>query len=142
MVIGEARKKDTDAAAYAEAVALQIERLINASVPTQSIKLVGASKGAFIAASVSHRLDHADLSYVLLASCHPSTVDYWRENEMALHGNVSGDLRRRGHRLGWQLRRSVRVVRQPLGATTKSCWKSARGTGLRTSRSRSGSVLR
>jgi hypothetical protein len=50
--------------------------------------VVGASKGAYIAATVSHLLDDPEVNYVLLGTCPSSMVADWERRQMSLHGNV------------------------------------------------------
>jgi hypothetical protein len=88
VVISELRPGGTDANAYAQEVLSQIRLLLHAGVPPGSITVVGASKGAYIAATVSHLLDDPELNYVLLGTCHPSMVADWQSRQMSLHGNV------------------------------------------------------
>jgi hypothetical protein len=87
-VISEQRSKDTDSAKYAERVAEQIKALRNAGVPSQSITVVGASKGAGIAAIVSSLLRDSKMNFVLLGFCAPDTVRELVQNRMTLYGNV------------------------------------------------------
>jgi hypothetical protein len=88
VVISEQRPKDTDGAAYAERVRGQVSDLRGAKVPAGNITVVGASKGASIAAEVSYRLEDTGVNYVLLGSCPPSMIDDWKRGGMWLHGNV------------------------------------------------------
>jgi hypothetical protein len=88
VVISEQRPKDTDGVAYAERVRGQVARLLEAGVPAGDVTVLGASKGAAIAAEVSYRLADAGVNYVLLGSCPPSMIDDWKSNGMWLHGNV------------------------------------------------------
>jgi hypothetical protein len=84
VVIGEVRRRDTEAPAYAARVAGQIERLLAAGVPARRITVVGASMGGFIALLVSSRLAVPDLGYVILGGCGDGTID--------LGGVLHGDL--------------------------------------------------
>jgi hypothetical protein len=88
VVISEQRPKDTDGVAYAERVRGQVALLLAARVPSGNITVVGASKGASIAANVSYLLEDPEVNYVLLGSCPPSMIDEWKSNGMWLHGNV------------------------------------------------------
>ena len=87
-VISEQRPKDTDADAYARKVVGQIDALLKASVPAGNISVVGASKGAFIAATVSFLLPDPAINYVLIGTCHPDTVEAWKSSGSQFHGNV------------------------------------------------------
>lgn len=88
VVISEQRPKDADPTEYARRVGGQMNQLLNAQVPLGSITIVGASKGAAIAAIVSNMMEHSEANYVLLGSCHPSVIDYWKQQDIALYGNV------------------------------------------------------
>jgi hypothetical protein len=50
--------------------------------------VVGASKGASIAASVSYLLKDPLVNFVLLGTCPPSMIDDWKRNQTWLYGNV------------------------------------------------------
>ncbi len=87
-VISEQRPKDADVWAYGREVGGQVAVLINAGVPPGHITVVGASKGAWIAAVVSFLLKNPGVNYVLLGSCHSNMVDEFKNSGMSLHGNV------------------------------------------------------
>ena len=88
VVISEQRSKDTDGVAYAQKVLEQVVLLLKAHVPQGNITVVGASKGASIAAFVSYLLADPRVNYVLLGSCPPIMIDEWKSSGMWLHGNV------------------------------------------------------
>jgi hypothetical protein len=88
VVISEQRAKNTDGLAYAKRVAEQVRTLLNAGVPAKNIMVVGASKGAWIAAYVSHLLENEDLNFVLLAICNPDNVAAFVQDQVYLYGNV------------------------------------------------------
>jgi len=88
VVISEPRARNTDSGAYALRVADQVTDLVAAGVPASSITLVGASKGAAIAAMVSAELGIPEVNYVLLGTCHPSLIETWLQEGMVLTGNV------------------------------------------------------
>ncbi len=88
VVRSEVRSAGADPFVHAKKVSRQIKRLLAAGVPAERINVVGASKGAFIASVLSHELAAAELSYVLLGACHPSTVDFLLERKIELHGRV------------------------------------------------------
>jgi hypothetical protein len=50
--------------------------------------VVGASKGASLAAQVSFILKDPLVDYVLLGSCPASMINQWKRNGMLLYGNV------------------------------------------------------
>lgn len=87
-VISEQRSGDTDTEAYAQRVVGQIGQLRSAHVPAGHITVVGASKGAAIAVTVSHMLKDPLVNFVLLGSCHPSLIDEWKSSHMLFYGNI------------------------------------------------------
>jgi hypothetical protein len=88
VVISEQRPKDADGWEYARRGASQVGELLTAGVPPGSITVVGASKGASIAAGVSYLVGNPDVNYVLLGSCHPSLIEQWKQQGVTLSGNV------------------------------------------------------
>lgn len=88
VVISELRHRDTVPEEYAARLAGQIEDLLSAGVPSGSITVVGASKGAAIAVLASYRLADTGLGYVLLGSCHPDLLENWAAQGITLAGNV------------------------------------------------------
>ena len=87
-VISEQRPKDTNGEQYARRVAEQVKTLIDSGVPAENITIVGASKGAGIAAIVSSLAENTELNFVLLGFCSPDTVEELVKNQMVLYGNV------------------------------------------------------
>ncbi len=87
-VISERRPKNADVNLYARATAKQIKLLLEANVPPQNITVVGASKGAYIAATVTSLLKNDRLNFVLLGACSSEMIDYWKQNGMYLYGNI------------------------------------------------------
>ncbi len=87
-VLSELRPPNADVDAHARKVVRQIRRLLEAGVPSGSITVVGASKGAYIAAIVSHLLVDPSANYVLLGTCDPQTVEDWQLRQLTLHGNI------------------------------------------------------
>jgi hypothetical protein len=88
VVVSEIRAKHTDAMAYARKIVDQVTNLINAGVPPMNITVVGASKGAWIAIHVSHLLTNEEVNFVILAICNPGALEVFRQNQIALKGNV------------------------------------------------------
>lgn len=88
VVISEQRPKEADGWEYARRGAGQVGELLKAGVPPGSITVVGASKGASIAAGVSYLVDNPDVNFVLLGSCHPSLIQQWKQQGVTLSGNV------------------------------------------------------
>ncbi len=88
VIISEQRPKDADGWEYARRGASQVGELLTAGVPPGSITVVGASKGASIAAGISHLVGNPAVNYVLLGSCHPTLIDEWTQQGVTLSGNV------------------------------------------------------
>jgi len=87
-IISEQRPKNADGWEYAQRTARQISELLAAGVPPSSITVVGASKGATIAAVASHLVGDPEVNYVLLGTCHPTLVEEWKQGGLILTGNV------------------------------------------------------
>jgi hypothetical protein len=87
-VISEQRPKNADVDLYARMTSKQINLLLEANVPPQNITIVGASKGAYIAGTVSSLLKNDGVNYVLLGACSGEMIDYWKQNRMYLYGNI------------------------------------------------------
>lgn len=88
IVISEQRDKDTNPLTYAQRIGAQVGSLQRAGVPSQNITILGASKGAYIAALSSDVLEDPALNVVLLGSCDPGMIDEWRSRGRRLYGNV------------------------------------------------------
>lgn len=88
IVISEPRAPQTDVEAYAARMVSEIESLLEAGVPPEHITVVGASKGAYIATLTSHLAQNSRLNYVLLATCHPESVQHMRANHVDLYGSI------------------------------------------------------
>ena len=88
VVISEPRQKNTDVEEYAEKIIGQITTLLNRGVPAESITVLGASKGAAIAIYISHLLENDEMNFVIMAICHPDEVEYFKQNQVSLHGNI------------------------------------------------------
>jgi hypothetical protein len=87
-VVSEVRKTNTDSRSYATQVAAEIRQLKQSGVPSRNITVVGASKGAAITLEISHLLNDDGISYVLLAICAPSLLEYWARQEICPAGRV------------------------------------------------------
>jgi hypothetical protein len=68
-VIAEVRPPDTDAEQYAAKVADQVNTLLDAGVPAESLTVIGFSKGGAIAIRASSLLKNERVNFVLLAIC-------------------------------------------------------------------------
>jgi hypothetical protein len=87
-VISEQRSQVTVAEEYASRVAEQIKILKDAGIPAENITIVGASKGAGIAVTVSSLVKDPKINFVLLGFCAPDTVRELVRRRMSLYGNV------------------------------------------------------
>jgi hypothetical protein len=88
IVISEQRPKNTDDVEYAKRITEQVSELLDAGVPAKNITVVGASKGADIAIFVSHFLENEELNFVIMAICNPDEVEYLKQNQIFLYGNI------------------------------------------------------
>jgi hypothetical protein len=88
VVISEQRPKNTDPMEYAVKVVSQVNTLLDAGVPAGNITIVGASKGAEISILISNQMRDASINYVLLGACHPDSIQYDKQNNITLSGNV------------------------------------------------------
>ncbi|HEY8591884.1 MAG TPA: alpha/beta hydrolase [Sphingomicrobium sp.] len=84
-VRSEVRPRGTEVNAYADKVVAEVRSLIASGVDPSHVTVVGASKGAVIAALVSTRLSNAKVRYVLLANCNPWLI---RTHNPRLSGEV------------------------------------------------------
>ena len=76
VVIGEVRGP-TKFPVYTNAISDQVNRLLNAGVPSANITVAGHSKGGLLSLLVSIRLGRDDIKFAILASCgtrHPYRV--------------------------------------------------------------------
>lgn len=87
-IISEQRMKDTDGMKYAERVAGQVTKLLEAGVPTKSITIIGASKGAAITIAISNFLVNKEVNFVLMGTCDPETIQLYKQQNIFLYGNV------------------------------------------------------
>jgi putative hemolysin len=87
-VISEQRTKDIDGMKYAERVAGQVTKLLEAGVSPKNITVVGASKGASIVIAVSSFLANKEMNFILLGTCNPETVEFSKQQNLFLYGNI------------------------------------------------------
>ena len=87
-IISEVRPPNADVIAHAERAVALIDSLLGAGVSADDITLVGASKGAYIAALSAHLARTPRLNVVLLAGCSTGTVAYMLENNVDPYGDV------------------------------------------------------
>jgi hypothetical protein len=88
VVISEQRPRNTDGVEYARKITDQVMALLNAGVQPKNITIVGASKGAGIAIDVSHLLGNKEINFVIMAICTPGQVEYFKQNQIFLYGNI------------------------------------------------------
>jgi hypothetical protein len=88
IVISEQRAKATHAEDYAGIITGQVNDLLDSGVEPGSITVVGASKGAAIAASVSNLVSDSGVNFVLLGACYQPMIETWMEQGRLLYGNV------------------------------------------------------
>jgi pimeloyl-ACP methyl ester carboxylesterase len=69
VVISEARKGETDPAAYAKQVAAQVRRLLEKGVPPSRVTVIGHSKGGSIALITASELREEKVNFVIMAGC-------------------------------------------------------------------------
>lgn len=79
------RPEKTRPAEYAETLARQVRQLQDAGVEANRITMLGFSRGGYISALASSKLENEDINVVLLAAC-----GKWVKNspEVRLHGNL------------------------------------------------------
>jgi len=66
IVFSEKRKKNTNAAEYAEKIVKQVKALIKKGVPPNHITVIGTSQGGYIAQYVSTYLSNSDVNFVFI----------------------------------------------------------------------------
>ncbi|WP_338838861.1 alpha/beta hydrolase [Flavobacterium ginsenosidimutans] len=66
IVFSEKRKKNTNAADYAQKITKQVKALIKKGVPPNHITVIGTSKGGYIAQFVSTYLSNPDVNFVFI----------------------------------------------------------------------------
>jgi hypothetical protein len=76
-VVSEVRPRDTDVSDYADRIVAAIRARLQAGQPARDITVVGASKGAVIAALVSSRLGVDDARFVLMGACNDWLESAW-----------------------------------------------------------------
>lgn len=86
-VFSELRPKNAEADIYAQRIADLVKTLITDGVAPEMITIIGASKGAYVASFAAHKAGE-NLNVVLIAGCHPDTVDYMIEHAIDLPGRV------------------------------------------------------
>jgi hypothetical protein len=87
-MISEQRQKNTDGMKYAERIAEQVTEMLDAGVPAKNITVVGASKGAAITIAISNIVANKELNYVLMGTCDSETIQFYKQQNIFLYGNV------------------------------------------------------
>ncbi len=87
-VHSEMRPANTNVAAYAEKVAGEVKKLLQAGVPPGRITVVGASKGGVIAILISALLQNPSIHFVFLASCHEAALKNLQDMRTQVAGNI------------------------------------------------------
>ena len=85
VVISELRAKNTDAFAYAQKVAGQVDSLLKLGVPAAHITVIGTSKGGYIAMYTSALLKNRELNYVFIGCCGEGNLS---DDKIHFYGNV------------------------------------------------------
>lgn len=85
-VHSEVRAANTDISDYARKIKTEIETLISTSVKASDITVIGASKGAMIAMSVSFFCKNENLNFVFMGACNGNIRREFPE--MEFYGNV------------------------------------------------------
>lgn len=86
IVFSEKRKKDTNAADYAEKVVKQIKGLLKKGVKPNKITVIGTSKGGYIAQYVSTYLANPDVNFVFIGCFR--TIDITEIPDINFCGNI------------------------------------------------------
>jgi hypothetical protein len=87
-VITQPREATSHPYLIAADIAAQIRRLIAAGVPEGSIGIVGARQGAAIAVITTSKLELPGLQVVLLSACNDQFIEFWKQQDELLAGNV------------------------------------------------------
>jgi len=88
IMISEQRQKNTDGMKYAARVSEQVTELMDAGIPAKNITIIGASKGAAITIAISNILANQELNYILMGTCDTETVQFYKQQNIYLYGNV------------------------------------------------------
>jgi pimeloyl-ACP methyl ester carboxylesterase len=93
VVISEARKGEIEPEAYADKVAIQVRRLLEAGVPPSHVTVIGHSKGGSIALITASELQEEKVNFVIMAGCGKRGSGFGRSFERFLE---TGAARLRG----------------------------------------------
>jgi len=78
VVIGEARSL-TNPARYAKGIALQVQKLLDAGVPSYQITVAGHSKGGLITLYAASMLGETGINYAVFSGCGRAGTEYRRD---------------------------------------------------------------
>lgn len=84
VVIGEVRPP-SDIRDYADGIAVQVAKLLDAGVPEKNITIAGHSKGAMIALTSASKIQRRNLSYGVFGGCGVVGSPYRRSYEKFIH---------------------------------------------------------
>jgi hypothetical protein len=88
VVISALRQKNSDPIEYANNILGQVKSLLDGGVSPKNITIIGASKGAEIAILASNLIKNDGVNYVILGACHPDNIQYYKQSDISLSGNV------------------------------------------------------
>ena len=67
---------------------IRLNLLLDGGVPPKNITVIGASKGAEIAILASNLIKNDEVNYVILGACHLDNIQYYKQSDISLSGNV------------------------------------------------------
>lgn len=87
-VISEIRPKDASVIEYAKKATVNIQKLLDAGVPSENITVAGHSKGGVIAIQVVSLLEKPKVNYVIMAGCGIKNQEKSYPDFSRLKGNI------------------------------------------------------
>lgn len=88
IVISEIRTKDASVVEYAKKATANIQKLLDAGVPSENITVAGHSKGGVIAIQVSSLLEKPKVNFVIMAGCGIEGLEKSYPDYSRLKGNI------------------------------------------------------
>jgi len=88
IVISEIRPKDSSVVEYAKKTTANIQKLLDAGVPSENITVAGHSKGGLIAIQVASLLEKPKVNYVIMAGCGIKGLDKSYPDYSRLKGHL------------------------------------------------------
>lgn len=88
IVISEIRPKDASVVEYAKKATANIQKLLDAGVPSENITVAGHSKGGVIAIQVASLLEKPKVNYVIMAGCGIKGLEKSYPDYSRLKGNL------------------------------------------------------